>query len=681
MEISIMKTNKWILGGLMAMAITACTSDELVENTNPTLGKEVTVTAYAPGDKANSRVSFADDNTSKVTLSWKDTENFSVVYHTTAQTFSKTTAGNTFTGILPYDNENNESNYYAVYPALSANTSLTTANTVPFDLSTQTGALDESKTYMRASSSNGLSYSFQHCTAILKATFANIPEGAKISQVVVKTSHADSKVDGNLNLTDGTISSGSKNTITINYTTAVDASTPVYIYLPPMAAAKKALEFEVSTTDDKTYTGTLGAANTPEPSDVESSNANQGQGIVAGKLYTATIALTEVPEVNYVWTSGIVASASVEGDGTEESPYLIHSANDLQWMIDQVNNVAPQPSPIDESENSTPQLPYYRLTHDLEIDSEEGATWTPIGTSSSPFVGYFDGGGWTISGEMHTTTDLVGFFGYNAGAISNLKNTAEVKDCRTLMPASIEYSAIGSIAGYSKGKIIHCENSGNVTAPSIFTTTYTGGICGYQCRDNDETIALITECKNSGDVTGVAGDGNATGGIVGRSDGCTFYALIMACENAGSVTTGDKIGGICGLAEGPTAIVACLNTGDAGVGGIFGGDENYDLNGCCTTKGYIGSEVDSEFFYACYTFDVNYEGTEEYVDYSEREWVEEIVGPCNDPTNIGHDEMNYAIVQMNFFSLGEYPCNWHWEVGENNIPKLVEGEPLGRPGA
>ena len=213
----IMKTNKWILGGLMAMAITACTSDELVENTNPTLGKEVTVTAYAPGDKANSRVSFTDDNTSKVTLSWKDSESFSVVYNTSVGTFSKSEEGNTFTGVLPYDEENWQDSYYAVYPALSANTSLTTANTVPFDLSTQTGALDESMTYMYASSSNGLTYSFEHCTAILKATFANIPAETKISQVVVKTSHADSKVDGNFNLATGAITGGSKNTITINF--------------------------------------------------------------------------------------------------------------------------------------------------------------------------------------------------------------------------------------------------------------------------------------------------------------------------------------------------------------------------------------------------------------------------------------------------------------------------------
>ena len=299
MEISIMKTNKWILGGLMAMAITACTSDELVENTNPTQGKKVTVTAYAPGDEANSRVSFDDDNTSKVTLSWKDSESFSVVYNTSVGTFSKSEEGNTFTGVLPYDEEIGQDYYYAVYPALSANPSLTTANTVPFDLSEQKGALDESKTYMYASSESGLSYQFKHLTAILKATFANIPAGAKISKVVVKTSHEDSKVDGNLNLATGEITGGSENTITINYDTAVDANKPVYIYLPPMAAAKKELAFEVSIEGGDSYTGTLGAS-TPQPIEGESSNANQGQGIVAGNLYTATIKLnTYTPYVTF----------------------------------------------------------------------------------------------------------------------------------------------------------------------------------------------------------------------------------------------------------------------------------------------------------------------------------------------------------------------------------------------
>ena len=337
-----MKTNKWILGGLMAMAITACTSDELVENTNPTLGKEVTVTAYAPGDKANSRVSFTDDNTSKVTLSWNESESFSVVYHTTAQTFSKTEEGNSFTGVLPYDEEKYQDYYYAVYPALPANTSLTTANTVPFDLSTQTGKLDESKTYMRAESDNGFTYRFEHCTAILKATFTGIPDEETISKVVVKT-HTGSKVDGNLNLTDGTMTSGSKNTITINYATAVDASTSVYIYLPPMTMDKKKLSFTVYTSDNKYYEGKLGAeAATSQPADDENTDSNQGKGIEAGKLYAASVALELADMTPYVTFSSTVNqnfslasfSESISVVGLEYSV----NGNDWQSFSNQILN-------------------------------------------------------------------------------------------------------------------------------------------------------------------------------------------------------------------------------------------------------------------------------------------------------------------------------------------------------
>jgi len=384
----------------------------------------------------------------------------------------------------------------------------------------------------------------------------------------------------------------------------------------------------------------------------------------------------EVPVINYVWTSGIEASASesVEGEGTEASPYLIHSANDLQWMIDQVNT------------NGVTGK-YFQLTHNLEIDSEEGATWTPIGTADKPFVGNFDGGGCTISGEMHTTTDLVGFFGYNAGAISNLKNTAEVKDCRTLMPASIEYSAIGSIAGYSTGKIIHCENSGNVTAPSIFTTTYTGGICGYQYGEREDVCAFIMECKNSGAVTGVDGDDNATGGIVGQSsrgEGDGYDPVVCASENTGSVTNGQYLGGICGYTN-ETPMLACRNLGEVeqADGACSGGIVGYayteyagmGISGCYTTIGYVSGDTAKDIEYASYSL---YEVDLNDPDFPE--WLDYIIGPWNDPNNHGaDDEMNYAIVQYNgwYSSYNGCVCNWHWEIGENNLPVLVAGAPLG----
>ena len=320
MEISIMKTNKWILGGLMAMAITACTSDELVENTNPTQGRKVTVTAYAPGDEANSRVSFADDNTSTVTLSWKEGDKFSVVCGTNVETFSKTAEDNTFSGVLP-TSATSPASYYAFYPALEEEGEeeeeeaiLTAANTVPFDLSTQTGALDESKTYMRASSTDGLTYNFVHCTAILKATFSNVNFTGNTKIKEVKVLLPNDNATGTINLAeDGALTGATgNNIITINYPEPVAAATAAYIYLPPMAKENKKLAFVVTTEDEKKYTGTLAGSNYND--------------IVAGNIYKAEIT---VASANF-----LTFTAKNDGQSLKMSTavlYLQYSTDGLTW--------------------------------------------------------------------------------------------------------------------------------------------------------------------------------------------------------------------------------------------------------------------------------------------------------------------------------------------------------------
>lgn len=332
MKISIMKTNKWILGGLMAMAITACTSDELVENTNPTQGKKVTVTAYAPGDEANSRVSFIDDDeVEKVFLSWEDSESFSVVYHTTVQTFSKTTAGNTFTGILPTP-ATSPASYYAVYPALEEEATLTAANTVPFDLSEQTGTLNESKTYMYASSSDGLSFQFNHLTAILKVSFSGLPDGATVKELVVTTPDA-SKVDGTIGFTEtgeagskvvnASITGGTKNTIIIDYANK-RFNNPVYIYLPPMDKANKTLNFSVtvndSNEDEKIYTAIL--------------EGNPESPIEAGSLYNVGVIQLEEdnnPYFSFTNNMGSPKTFTLKKQGTLNAN-LQYSLNGGGWL-------------------------------------------------------------------------------------------------------------------------------------------------------------------------------------------------------------------------------------------------------------------------------------------------------------------------------------------------------------
>ena len=470
------------------LAFVGCQNEELVnDNNTDNSGKKVILTANIQG-AADSRVALTPDTDNEgnpiVKVAWNESGETFEVYGSSgaSSTFSQIAGTNQFEGTLP---ESATGGYEAYYGNLN---SLDEQQDGKLGQSTA----NDSPVLMSAMfDSSSPSITFEHVTAILKPTFTDIDNSITkiVMSNVAKPTPGSSANAFNLE------------TITITPTSSATVlDDEIYIHLfvfSQLYVEDYKFTFTVTDKDNKEYTGSL--------------TIPEDMSIVAGNLYTATIALTEV---NYVWTSGIEESESVEGAGTEESPYLIHSANDLQWMIDQVNTYGVTGK-------------YFQLTHNLEIDSEEGATWIPIGTSSSPFVGNFDGDGYTISGEMHTTTDLVGFFGYNAGSISNLKNTAEVEDCRTVSPMSNGYSAIGSIAGYSTGKIINCENSGNVTALSIYTTTYTGGICGYQERDNDKTIALITECKNSGAVTGDDDNDDATGGIVGRSDGYIYIYIML----------------------------------------------------------------------------------------------------------------------------------------------------------
>ena len=318
MEEHIMKKNLWILGGVLAMAFTACTNDDVLPADNTLAsGKKVQVTAYAPGDGADSRIAF-NDNEGTISLSWDTEESFSVIRGGANQTFSNgESGGNIFEGDLPAVGEGT---YYAVYPA---NADATDHTAVPYDLSVQTGAMNSNSTYMYASSEttgDATSFQFQHATAVLKATFSGLPDDVEIKQVVVTT--AVNKVDGTIDLTNGTMTPGSKNSISINFgENPVQKNAAVYIYLPPMEAAQKTLTFHVEVNDDNWYSATLPGTN--------------GKDIVAGMLYTV--------DVQEVLPNCLIFEAEEDGQylniwpgmgsmmGDEEELNLQYSTNGTNW--------------------------------------------------------------------------------------------------------------------------------------------------------------------------------------------------------------------------------------------------------------------------------------------------------------------------------------------------------------
>ena len=70
------------------------------------------------------------------------------------------------------------------------------------------------------------------------------------------------------------------------------------------------------------------------------------------------------------------------GSGTSADPYLITSTDDLNQLATNVNS------------GTDYQNVYFKQTNPITLSGN----WTPIGTSSKPFKGKYDGDNKTISG-------------------------------------------------------------------------------------------------------------------------------------------------------------------------------------------------------------------------------------------------------------------------------------------
>jgi len=195
-------------------------------------------------------------------------------------------------------------------------------------------------------------------------------------------------------------------------------------------------------------------------------------------------------------------------------------------------------------------------------------SWTPIGTNANQFNGTFDGNNHTISGLYFNNTTksnypdggkYVGLIGY--------ANVATIKN-------------VGVVGSY------------------IWAYENVGGICGYCYSAN----TIITNCYNTGTVSGSS---TSVGGI------CGFYGTQTNCHNTGTVTGSSNVGGVCGSAG---ILTNCYNTGtvsgsSSGVGGICGnsGTQTNSYNTGTVTGssnvggicGYIGTQTDCYYLEGC----------------------------------------------------------------------------------
>lgn len=252
---------------------------------------------------------------------------------------------------------------------------------------------------------------------------------------------------------------------------------------------------------------------------------------------------------------------AIEGDGTEETPFLITNQGELELVTD------------------FPDC-HFKLTNDIELEG----TWIPLckQTSSGYFEGVFDGAGYTIS-NLITDGSEGGIFKNNSGIIKNINviiadegmtgtgvisdyNSGTISNCIVKGNISGEYARIGGICAYNKAIVEKCKFIGNIE--NSVHGGHTGGISGY----NSSSTSLISNCAVIGNVTATVG--GYTGGICGYSSGglksCYFIGQINADSYKGGVVGYNVYGSNYGYITNCYA-VPTFNSGGYGVGYGDGG--------------------------------------------------------------------------------------------------------------
>ena len=222
------------------------------------------------------------------------------------------------------------------------------------------------------------------------------------------------------------------------------------------------------------------------------------------------------------------------GAGTEKNPYLITNCDEL-------------------FEIRSDLTAHYKLMNDIDMGAwlEENSSqygWSPIGTSSSPFNGLFDGNNKCVLNLRisRETSNDIGLFGYT--------ESATIKNVIIINPQIIGNDNVGAILGQRYADSRYDEEGPGallisncyVIGGSIQGSNCIGGIIGYDYCGGHSGALTIEKCHNSATITGIS----KIGGICGSMTGWASPGLyIQNCFSLGDITGSSMVGGIIGHCE------------------------------------------------------------------------------------------------------------------------------------
>lgn len=231
----------------------------------------------------------------------------------------------------------------------------------------------------------------------------------------------------------------------------------------------------------------------------------------------------------------IIVTVTV-GDGTEQSPYFIKSAEDLA-MIGKATIVDGQ------TYYARPLNAYYKLIADINLSTYNNGSWTPIGSTTNAFTGVINCNNHAITGlkitESVTSAGLFAQIGANEKGVANITGGLIIEQANI----NGSFTCAGTLAGINFGVV----EKVTVSSSSVISTgmnASVGGLIGTQYGESEKITILKTNVKASGSNA-------SAGGIVGMLLNTSSQAILNRsyCEGV-DVNASLNAGGLVGISKG-----------------------------------------------------------------------------------------------------------------------------------
>ena len=198
--------------------------------------------------------------------------------------------------------------------------------------------------------------------------------------------------------------------------------------------------------------------------------------------------------------SATMYAFSGQGSGTEKDPYLVTNADELFEVRNDLSACYKQINDIDLSEWIYEESP--------------NMGWMPIGTSTSPFSGTYDGCNYAIKNLIINRPNQSGV------ALFGCIEEAIIKHVCIVNPLIIGGDATAALIGQTKTNSNFKFENNTIIGGSITSNAITAGIVALcPCIRTDKITSVI-----SGNYVSTTLTGEIVGGICGKTSGYHYYS-------------------------------------------------------------------------------------------------------------------------------------------------------------